>query len=66
MVICYVMLYVKADPYILGVWPVTVICVKWASIGRSTAIASRVNSDTFYSNLKTVLFSNARIGSAPE
>ena len=39
MVICYVMLYVKADPYILGVWPVTVICVKWASIGRSSAIA---------------------------
>ena len=46
----------KADPCIFGGWP---LCVEWA-----LQLLTRVHADTFYSSLKTILFSRARIGSA--
>src|SRR6218665_3391493 len=52
------------DACILGGWP---FCVEWASIGTAIAFQnSRVYSDTFYSSLKTALFSRAGLGSASE
>src|SRR6218665_2609452 len=49
------------SPCILGGWP---LCVEWASVVAK--IAPRILSDTFYSSLKTLLFSRARVGSASE
>src|SRR6218665_1873555 len=48
-------------PCILGGWP---LCLKWASFVARTA--SQDLSGTFYSSLKTLLFSRARVGSASE
>src|SRR6218665_3138290 len=48
-------------PCILGGWP---LCVEWASF--VPLIAPRILSDTFYSSLKTLLFSRARVGRASE
>ena len=50
--------YMYPGPCILGGWP---LCVEWASF-----VLPRILSDTFYSRLKTLLFSRARVGSASE
>ena len=47
-------------PCILGGWP---LCVEWAS---SIVKIAPQDSDRFYSSLKTLLFSRARVGSTSE
>src|SRR6218665_3394578 len=49
-------------PCILGGWP---LCVEWASSVAKIA-PYRILSDTFYSSLKTLLFSRVGVGSASE
>src|SRR6218665_1362036 len=59
--LCFFCSYLhNQGPCILGGWP---LCVEWAFF---VALLPRILSDTFYSSLKTLLFSRARVGSASE
>src|SRR6218665_4114738 len=60
--LCFFCSYLhNPGPCILSGWS---LCVEWASFVAK--IAPRILSDTFYSRLKNLLFSRARLGSASE
>src|SRR6218665_62652 len=54
----------KADPCILGSWPFCVDCIH--GLRLALRLLTRFHSDTFYSSLKTFLFTRARIAIASE
>src|SRR6218665_1837628 len=60
--LCFFCSYIhNPGPCILGGWS---LCVEWLPF--SQRLLPRILSDTFYSSLKTLLFSRARVGSASE